>query len=301
MITEAGLKSLGLDTLVGLLIDACERDDTFEGKVRILLAGRSGGDALDAEIGKRIRSLTTGRRFHDWRTAPEFAQSIDSVRVAITETLGATNPKAAIARLWQLIEADGKLIERADDSSGLIGAAIGDAVADLGRLLGAAGGDDSASFAERVHKAFVTNDYGVLDGLAAAVAGPMGARGRAKLRALFEQTIADTPPAKPRGDRTRDVHDYLAASRLSAAASGLMAIADAEGDVDAFVCAAEASAHNLAHVGEVAKRLLTAGRPADAMAWIERVPLDAGQWRDSSGDGLVGLKLAAMDALSKKN
>ena len=37
------------------------------------------------------------------------------------------------------------------------------------------------------------------------------------------------------------------------------------------------------------------------MAWIERVPPDAGQWRDLSGDGLVGLKLADMEALGKKN
>ena len=134
-------------------------------------------------------------------------------------------------------------------------------MADLGRLLAAAGGDDSVSFAERVHKAFVTNDYGVLDGLAAAVAGPMGARGRAKLRALFEKTIADTPPAKPRGDRTRDEHDHRAESRLSAAASGLMAIADAEGDVDAFICAAEASAYSMAHVGEVATAAVDSRSP----------------------------------------
>jgi hypothetical protein len=35
------------------------------------------------------------------------------------------------------------------------------------------------------------------------------------------------------------------------------------------------------------------------MTWIERVPPDAGQWRDSTGDGLVGLKLKVLDALKR--
>ena len=295
------MKSLGLDTLVGLVLEACEWDAAIDKKVRLLLASRSGGDTLDTEIGKRIKSLTSGSKFHDWRRAPEFAESIDALRIAITETLGATDPRAAIARLWQLIEADGKIMERVDDSSGRVGSALGEAAADLGRLLTAAGGDDSAAFAERVHKVFLANAYGVLDGLVAAVAGPMGAKGRAKLRVLFETTIADAPPVKPRGDRTRDINDTRSDMRLSAAANGLMAIADTDGDVDAFVRAAEASSYRIAHVEDVAQRLLTAGRPAEAMAWIERVPPDAGQWRDPNGDGLFGLKLATLDALGKQD
>ncbi len=197
--------------------------------------------------------------------------------------------------------ADGKIMERVDDSSGRIGSALSDAATDLGRLLTAAGGDDSTAFAERVHKVFLTNAYGVLDGLAAAVAGPMGAKGRGKLRAMFEKTIADAPPAKPRGDGTRDIDDTRAEMRLAAAARGLMAIADADGEVDGFVRAAEASSYRIAHVEDVAKRMLTAGRPAEAMAWLDRVPPDSGQWRDATGDGLVGLKLATLDALGKKD
>jgi hypothetical protein len=301
-ITDATLKALDLDTLVGLLLEACDHDDATEKKVRMVLASRSGGDALDTEIGTRIKSLTTGKRFHDWQSVPEFSQSIDAVRVAITDTLGAKDPKAAMARLWQLIEADSAILKRVDDSSGRVSGALRDVCADLGRLLAASGGDDSAAFAERVHKSFLDNAYGVLDDLVVSVAVPMGAKGRARLRALFEKTIADAPPLKPRIERVRgEPHDYRAESRLAAAARGLMAIADADGDVDAFVRAADAGPYRIAHVEEVAARLLKARRPADAMAWIERVPPDAGQWRDSAGDGLVGLKLKVLDALKRKD
>jgi len=95
--------------------------------------------------------------------------------------------------------------------------------------------------------------------------------------------------------------DYKQQSRRAAAAQGLMDLADAEGDGDAFLRAAERSPNVVAHVGEAAKQLLKAKRSAEALLWLDRVPADHGQWRDATGQGLVGLKLRTLEALRRKD
>ena len=59
-ITETSLKSLGLKRLAALVHEACDRDDVLEKKVRMMLAAKDGGDALDAELAKRIKGLAYG-------------------------------------------------------------------------------------------------------------------------------------------------------------------------------------------------------------------------------------------------
>ena len=83
------------------------------------MAAKGGVDALDAELGKRIKSLVNSRAFYDWETASDFARTIDLIRASIVNELGKLNPGTAVTRLWQLIDADDKIMEKVDDSSGL--------------------------------------------------------------------------------------------------------------------------------------------------------------------------------------
>ena len=104
-ITETSLKSLGLKRLAALVQEACDRDDVLEKKVRMMLAAKDGGDALDAELAKRIKGLATARTFYDWRDAGDLVRTIDDIRANITDGLAGKDPGAAVARLWQLIDA----------------------------------------------------------------------------------------------------------------------------------------------------------------------------------------------------
>ena len=83
VIIEATLKSLGLKRLAELVHEACERDDVFEKKVRLLLAATGGSDVLDTEIGKRIKGLIASRTFYDWETANDLVRTIDLIRARI--------------------------------------------------------------------------------------------------------------------------------------------------------------------------------------------------------------------------
>ena len=301
-ITEVSLRSLGPKRLAALVLEACDRDDVLVKKVRMMLAAKDGGDALDAELGKRIKSLADGRTFYDWRIADDLVRTIDTIRANAVDELGAKQPRAAVVRLWQLIDASPKIMESVDDSSGMTSGSLRGAIVDLGRMLEKGCGDDAPALAERVHASFHDNGYSIKDQLVRAVAPSLGTEGRAALRRLFEADLAALDAMAEKkgpahsGDRC---DDYELRSRRSSAARGLMDIADSEGDVDAFLRAAELHPYMIAHVNEAAKQLVKAKRPAEALSWLDRVSTDSGQWRDPTGDGLVGLKLLALEALGR--
>ena len=257
-ITEATLRSLGPKRLAALVLEVCKRDDVLQKKVRMMLAAKGGGDVLDAELTTRIKNLRTGRSFVDWREAGNLTEIIDTIRANITGELVAKSPRAAMARLWQLIDTSDSIMERADDSGGTISDSLRGAVADLGAVLSKAGVDDADVLVQKVHASTLDNGYGVADGLVRAVAPALGPKGREALRAYFERDIAATnTTASPTSERARD---YDRDGRRSAAASGLMDLADAENNVDAFLRAAELSPYKITHIDEAANRLLKAKR-----------------------------------------
>ena len=296
-ITETSLKSLGLKRLAALVHEACDRDDVLEKKVRMMLAAKDGGDALDAELAKRIKGLATARTFYDWREAGDLVRTIDDIRANITDELAGKDPDAAVARLWQLIEAANTIMQRVDDSSGMVADSLQGVVADLGLVLKKSGVVDAAALAERVHANFLDNGYCAKDGLVQAVAPPLRPEGRAALHKHFEDDLTRlTSASAPTSDRRdKSGQEYL----LGVVTRGLMDLADAEGDVHAFLRAAELSPYMGAHVDEAAERLLKAKRPGEALTWLDRLAPDHHKWRDPGGDGMVGLKLQALDALGR--
>lgn len=296
-ITEATLRSLGPKRLAALVLEACQRDDVLAKKVRMLLAAKGGGEVLDAELTTRIKNLRAGRSFVDWRDAGSLAETIDAIRASIIGDLAAKSPMLAVARLWQLIDASDSIMERVDDSGGMISGSLRGAVVDLGAMLTKAGVDDVAGWAKKVHDATLDNGYGVVDGLVRAVAPALGGTGREALRAYFGRDIATTDRTISRASES--ARDYDHESHRAAASRGLMDLADAESDVDAFLRAAELSPYKIAHIDEAAERLMQAKRPAEALAWLERLPPDHFKWRDATGDGVVGIKLRALDALGR--
>ena len=65
-ITEASLRSLGPKLLAAFLLETCDRDDVIDRKMRMTLAAKGGGDALDAELTERIKSLASAQVIAGW-------------------------------------------------------------------------------------------------------------------------------------------------------------------------------------------------------------------------------------------
>ena len=73
-------------------------------------------------------------------------------------------------------------------------------------------------------------------------------------------------------------------------------LADLEGDVDAFIAAAEAGGRAESLAGDIAERLIAHGRAAEALAWLDRAPAR----HEGEEFVLADLRIAALDALGRK-
>ena len=104
------------------------------------------------------------------------------------------------------------------------------------------------------------NDYGVFDGVVTVLLPALGAVGAARLKERLTKVLKD----RPAGAGGRD-HNALTA-RLA-----LQALADGQSDVDAYIALVPPEQRRLPHQGaEIGRRLLTAGRAAEALAVLEQ-------------------------------
>jgi hypothetical protein len=80
-------------------------------------------------------------------------------------------------------------------------------------------------------------------------------------------------------------------------AQRLMTLADLEYDPDAYIAAVHAGGPEDRHASEIAKRLIDAKRPAEALQWLEK-PRRRGQEADNTD---VDLRIAALAALERED
>jgi hypothetical protein len=68
---------------------------------------------------RRLAGLKRGRKFVDWREAPNFARKLEGILADLRE--GATTPETGVGLVAAFYECDRSVFERCDDSSGMIG------------------------------------------------------------------------------------------------------------------------------------------------------------------------------------
>lgn len=182
--------------------------------------------------------------------------------------------------MWRFLEVANPVFERCDDGSGTVMGVFHAACVDLGSIAKAVK-PDSETLADRVFKAFNENDYGQYDNLIALLAPSLGKKGLDRLKALFTNLAKYSPP-KPR-PKDRQVIGWASSGPIYAddsaarrsdiiARTALRDIADAQGDVDAFIAQYGGDARAApSAAAEIARRLLAVGRAEDAWAAISTV------------------------------
>jgi hypothetical protein len=283
------LEQLGALRLAEILMAQTKGDPALARLLRLALAGTD-GDRLASEVEKRLRTIQRSKGFIEWDKVKPLARELDSLRETVAGPLAAANPRAAVAQMRLLLDLGEGVLERSDDGSGMLGEVFRQTGAELGRLWALLPARDPVALAAEVLALLDADGYGLTDRLLAAASPALGPEGRAALRRLLQARLT----AQPRS-RSRD--DYASWRGSGLASFQLRELADLDGDVDAFIAAAEAGGRVETVAGDIAERLITHNRPADALAWLAQAPAR----HEGEEVRYVDLRIASLDLLERRD
>lgn len=297
------LEALGAARLAELLIEISTGSAAQKRRLRLELAGSQGSNEVAREVRKRLGSLARARTFIDWRKVKGVKADLETQRTTIVETVAPEDPAEAFELIWQFLALATSIFERSDDGNGTLIESFHAACADAGRLAKGAGLARQA-LADRVFSAVRGNDYGQFDRLIPEMAEALGEEGLGLLRQRFTEWAAEPEPKLPESERrvigwgsSGPVYEdeIYGRHRESTVKLALQAIADALGDVDAYI--AQQSKQSLQSpmvATDIAQRLLVAGRAAEALKRLDAAtPRIAGvypfEWEQARLDALEAL------------
>ena len=288
-LTTDTLAGLGAKRLAELLMEVAEADAAVKRRLRLAVATRDAPETIAAEVRKRLAQIARARSFVDWRKTRDLAADLETQRRAIVDQVAKIDASEALGLMWRFMELAGTVYERCDDSNGIIGDVFRVAGGDLGALAEMAA-PDPITLADRVFTACNENGYGQYDHLIKMLAPVLKNAGLDHLKSRFVE-LSKTPIKKSPGDKRTIIGlgadgpiyeaDFKARSRASAIRICLQEIADAQGDVDAFVAQYDLATRKVPGIAaKIALRLLAARRAEEALQTLEEAEHTRGDWQD---------------------
>lgn len=263
-ISPEALAKLGAKRLAELLVEACQDDKPLRRKIELLLASKQGSEVLDGAISKRLTALSRAHKFVDWDEVPTLAAELDALREGIVLQLSVVDPRAASELMWRFLTLARPTLERVDDYSGRIADVFYSASVDIGSLLAKVPDLSKARLAERLHEGLSEDDQGFFAQIITSASEALGLEGRTKLRELLTADIRQLPSRQEKEDWS------TVGWPRGRASSHLAALADTEGNVDAYIEAIRLGSREHIDAANVAQRLIAADRPAEAMEWLDK-------------------------------
>ena len=184
-------------------------------------------------------------------------RDLDLQRAMIVDRVAPARADLALDLMWRFLDLAEPVLNRVDDSGGSVGGIFWSACEDLGAIAVKAR-RDPLGLADRVFTALLANGYGIYDRLVPIMLPALSDAGAAHLKSRLTQALADRSEA---GER-----DW----RAGAVRRALQDIADGQADVDAYIALVPVAERSRPHTGaEIGRRLLAAGRAAEALAALE--------------------------------
>jgi hypothetical protein len=280
-LTAETVARLGAPRLAQLVLELSAGDAAFKRRLKIELSGPQG--AAHA-IAKRLATIAKSKSYIDWRKVRVFHDELLDQRAMIMDKIAPSDPGAALALLWQFMALAPPLLDRTFDMSGSLVVVFAETLPMLATLALAAK-PALGVLAAQVCDGVLDNGYATYDGLIAHMAAPLGPEGLAILRDMVmdAQTSKVTHMVKAEN-----------ASHQRACQSALRDIADANGDVDAFIASYAETDRQLPGVAaQISQRLLKAGRAGEALAVLDGGTQDVAQasplWQSVRADTLEAL------------
>ncbi|MES2895097.1 MAG: hypothetical protein V4759_03630 [Pseudomonadota bacterium] len=250
-LTHANLVALGAERLADLALELAEEQPVVKRRLRLELAAAAGPDVLAGEIDKALTTLASRRGRVPWRKYKALVLDLDLQRRLIAGQLAKESPALAFDLLGRFLAIAEDVLDRVNDARGEVAEVFAAAARDLGDLTPSAGVPPPA-LAQFALKALTDLEPRLAVAVLAGVIQGLDPAAVTWLR----QAVAELDP---RGPSAR-THLRLASQML----------ADAAGDVAGY--AATLSPRETATpwgAAQIGSRLLTAGRPEEALAVLE--------------------------------
>ena len=303
------LEALGPERLAELLIEISNGDAAAQRRLRLELAKAQSPAELTKEVRKRLSSIARSQSFVDWQGIRALANDLDTQRHAIVETVAKANPHEALDLLWGFMALAPSVFARCDDGSGTLISVFHEACSDIGEVALTAKADPT-TLANQAFEALIANDYGQFDELIAVLAPALGQTGLEHLKQRMVD-LSNHPVKEPaEKDRVKVgwssggpiyADEMAERSRISTVRLALREIADALGDVDAFIEQYDEKTRKLPKIAaEIAQRLLAAGRTEEAWQTISateyRRRTNSWDWPDFEWEDA---RIAGLEALGR--
>ena len=273
------LEALGAPRLADLLIEISAGSTVAKRRLRLELASQEGPTVVAREVRKRLATLARSRSFVEWHNQQPLIDDLETQRRAIVDQVAKRDPVEGLDLMWRFVELAPFVYERCEDGGAPDGT-FERAANDLGGIAKAAKPDPTA-LADDVFQALVADSYGLSEPLIRALAPALGPKGLAHLTRRLQSDLPDSSMKR----------------RLA-----LMVIADAQGDVDAWIAQYDSEKRkNPKIAAAIARRLLAANRTAEAMQALDAAEHRSGgrddwRWRDFEWDDA---RIEVLDALGR--
>ena len=301
------LEALGAKRLAELLMELAENDAAVSRRLRLELTATEAPENVATAVRKRLGQIVRARSFVDWRKIRDLASDLETLRRTIVDRVAKIDAAEALELMWRFMDLSESVQERCDDSNGTVGDLFRTACRDLG-LLAQLAKPDPIVLSDRVFAALNGNGYGQYDDLIEALAPVLADKGLDHLKARFIE-LSKTPAGKPPPDKRNVIgwgaggpmyaDEIEAHSRKSTIRLALQEIADAQGDVDAFIAQYDRKTRKVPTIAaEIARRLLAADRAAEALQTIEAAEHRRNEWTDFEWEDV---RIDTLEALGRND
>ncbi|KQT49287.1 hypothetical protein ASG52_10030 [Methylobacterium sp. Leaf456] len=310
------LSALSQERLIALILEEVGQSPAFKKRVTAALAALQGPDTVAAVIDRRLAALEKARGFIDWQKRKAFAADLDATVTTMLSDLKPLDAGMALDRLMRFLATADTTLERVDDSSGQVHGVYETAAEAAVGIATAQPPETVAAFATRLVGGLAGDGYGFLGSILDALVPQLPKSALDRFDAVLDEALAALPKAK-----TKTGRDAFSAGeaewerRYHRLRLGKLrqAVADARGDVDAFIALETKNAPDRPDVVAVAERLLEAGRHEEALDWVRRAPnpraatltvetlLEGALSLGEPGQDRTALEARILDALGRKD
>lgn len=267
------LEALGSERLAALLIEISTGSAASKRRLRIELAGLQSSEEVAREVVKRLTTIDRSKSKIGWRRIKALKADLDTQRKVITDIIAADDPVEALQVMWRFMELANSVLARGPDTNDTILSIFRLACADLGAIAMRAS-LDRLVLAETAFRALLNNEFGQYDDLVSVLGPALEKPALEHLKSLLLQELSSLNEKSEDGKEHRRLSytDMLEARKIeNRIRASLRRIADAQGDVDAFIEMHRDQQDDPGAAIDSATRLLNAGRTAEALQLLLKV------------------------------